>query len=257
MIMINLMPEELRPIKQTPIPYIVAAALSVAMLGVVGFLILASMQQTSFLRAEIAGNQDKLNKLQHIVDEYNQLGEQKVALKDKVETIEEILRGRKIWSEHLNRLSQLTPDNFWYSRIRETVQTFQENVPKLDPKTQQPVMNAKGQLETVRERVSRPVLEIQGYVTTDQEGRANVYELMDNTTNDPEFSRHFELFRPRIEDTQFEDFNVRGFTLEYTIEAGVEDDDEDEEQEVAADEAAAGEAAAESKPAAAPAKEEK
>ncbi|MBI1317926.1 MAG: hypothetical protein GC168_03120 [Candidatus Hydrogenedens sp.] len=226
MIMINLLPEELRPIKRTPVPYMVAVALALGLLAGVGFMILSSMQVTSGLRADIAKNDQLLKGLQHIVDEYNELGEKKVALKDKVETIEEILRDRKIWSEHLDRLSHLTPDNFWYSRIRETTQTFRENRPKIDPKTNKPVMNEKGELETVQERVVRPVLELQGYVTNDAEGRANVYELMDNTTNDPEFSKHFELFRPRIEDTQYQDFNVRGFTLEYTIEAGIDNEEE-------------------------------
>lgn len=220
MILINLLPEELRPIKRTPLPHI--GSLAVLILVVLGVLFLFSQNfaRTASLKADIAQTEADLKGLDHIVAEYNQLGERKLELQDKVATIEEILRDRKIWSQHLHRLAQLTPDNFWYSGIRETRQSFRENVVKRSPKTGEVLMDKKGEPEMELITVQRPVLEIKGYIINDAEGRANVNELLQATTDDPEFSANFELFRPSFEDTVFNGFNVRAFTAEYEITAG-------------------------------------
>lgn len=220
MILINLLPEELRPIKRTPLPHILSLAVLAAV--VVGSLLLFSQSfaRTASLKREIASAEKELDSLKHIVDEYNQLGQRKLELQDKVATIEEILRDRKIWSQHLHRLAQLTPENFWYSGIKETKQTFRENVIKRDEKTGEPVKDKKGELEMEIVTVQKPVLEIRGYIINDEEGRANVNELLQATTEDPEFSANFELFRPSIEDTDFNGFNVRAFTAEFEIKSG-------------------------------------
>jgi len=225
MILINLLPEEFRPIKKTPLPYIGAVLVSIAALAAVGLLIFNAMSETGRLRSEIARNQAELDSKQKIVDRYNELAEKKIGLRDKVETIEEILQGRKIWSRHLHRLAELTPENFWYSRIRETTQTFRESVPKLDPKTGQPITNEDGTIQMEQKRVPRPVLEVQGYVINDEDGRANVSALMEQAEDDANFSRHFELFRTNFEDTEFAGFNVRGFTLEFQIKSDAGEDE--------------------------------
>lgn len=220
MILINLLPEELRPIKRTPVPHIVSVFILILTLLGVGFLFSQNYARTASLKREIAQTEQDLKALSHIVDEYNQLGQRKLELQDKVATIEEILRDRKIWSQHLHRLAQLTPDNFWFSGIRETKQNFRENVIKRDPKTGEVVLNKKGEPEMEIVNVTRSVLEVKGYIINDEEGRANVNELLQATADDPEFSANFELFRPSIEDTVFNGFNVRAFSAEYEIKSG-------------------------------------
>ncbi len=195
------------------------AILLLALLGV-AFLFSQNFARTASLKSQIAQTEQDLKGLSHIVDEYNQLGQRKLDLQDKVATIEEILRDRKIWSQHLHRLAQLTPDNFWYSDIRETRQAFKENVIKRNPKNGEVVLNKKGEPEMELVTVQRPVLEIKGYIINDAEGRANVNELLQATTDDPEFSANFELFRPSFEDTVFNGFNVRAFSAEYEISSG-------------------------------------
>jgi Tfp pilus assembly protein PilN len=220
MILINLLPEELRPIKRTPLPHLLSIAILVAAIVGSGLMFFQTFSKTVSLKRDIAQTEQELDSLSAIVDEYNQLGERKLELQDKVSTIEEILLDRKIWSRHLHRLAQLTPENFWYSGIKETSQTFRENVIKRDPKTGQPVMDKKGEPEMEIATVQKPVLEISGYIINDEEGRANLNELLQATTEDPEFNANFELFRPSIEDTEFNGFNVRGFTAEFEILSG-------------------------------------
>jgi hypothetical protein len=65
--------------------------------------------------------------------------------------------------------------------------------------------------------VSKPVLIISGYIINDDEGRAEINELLQATDEDPEFSRHFELIRPSFNDTDFKGFRVRAFSAEYEI----------------------------------------
>ena len=220
MILINLLPEELRPIKRTPLPHLLSIAILVAAIVGSGLMFFQTFSKTVSLKRDIAQTEQELDSLSAIVDEYNQLGERKLELQDKVSTIEEILLDRKIWSRHLHRLAQLTPENFWYSGIKETSQTFRENVIKRDPKTGQPVMDKKGEPEMEIATVQKPVLEISGYIINDEEGRANLNELLQATTEYPEFNANFELFRPSIEDTEFNGFNVRGFTAEFEILSG-------------------------------------
>lgn len=212
MILINLLPYELRPVKRTPLPYMVSIALWIAAVAGIGLLFMQTMGELSRLDSEIAARKLELNKLAEVVEEHNRLEDQKVRLADKVEIIGEILADRKIWSKHLHKLASLTPENAWYSEILVTSRTIRESVQELDPKTQE--------MRTVVKRVPRPVLEISGYVINDEEGRGNINPLVDNLNEDEGFSDHFEIITTRLSDTEFNGFNVRGFTLEYLIKTG-------------------------------------
>lgn len=220
MIVVNLLPFHLRPIKRTPIPYILSVALALVALGGCASLFLANFSKQLDVDSQIAAANAEYDSLKETVEEYNQLEQKKIALADKVAVIQEILEGRKIWSEHLHRLAELTPKNIWFSQIRLTTVSDKEIVPKIDPKTQKQVINAKTKLpETVVQTVKRPVLEVSGYIINDEQGRANLYQLLNNTSADPSFSQHFEIFSPDIVDTEFEGFMVRSFTLQYLIKS--------------------------------------
>lgn len=222
MIYVNLLPPDLRPIKRTPLPYLVVTAL---IIGAIFFLASTWMR----LYAEVS-NYDKLiaeadaelAELQVVVDEYNALSRQKLSLQDKVSVIEEILDDRKIWSKHLQRIAELTPDNYWYDRIQVVSKTKTERSQKMNKETGEVELDKDGkpQYETIR--VKRPVFEVSGYVIKDDQGEDKVYQLTETTTNDPEFTAHFKLDRASLEDTEFEGYQVRGFTLEYIILQGGE-----------------------------------
>jgi len=158
-----------------------------------------------------------------IVNEYGKLDKKKQELEKRVAVIQEILSDRIIWSENLYQLALLTPENVWYERIRITWQTFPEKVIKRDPKTGKPVIDPRTkEPQTEQKNVKRPILEITGYVISDEHGERQISPLIENTTNQekaPNFVKQFTLMRPKIEDTEFSGFSVRKFTLEYLIEA--------------------------------------
>lgn len=219
MILINLMPPHLRPIKRTPLPHI--GSILILILAVLGmfYLLLEIRGKISDARAELESTTRAYQALEATVREFNELNAQKAALRDKISVIQEILADRIVWSEQLNRLVELTPDNIWYSGIAVTLQNFPERRPKMDPKTNQP-MKEKNSDKVIYEnvQVKRRVLEVSGYVVTDETGRSDVSPLVEASSKDLEFSRYFKLTRPRLQDTEFEGFAVRGFSMEYLIE---------------------------------------
>lgn len=220
MILVNLLPHELRPVKRTPIPYIVVAGLIIAIVFFLGSTWLGLFTELNRVKGEISAKEAELTSLQHIVDEYNALSDSKIALQDKVQVIEEILQGRKIWSEHLQRLTALTPDNYWYDTIKETTKTIPTQVIKKDEKTGKPLLDANGREIYETKRVKTRMLEISGYTIRNEEGNFNVFELSELTSSDEGFNSHFVLESPTIEDTEFDGFEVRRFTLEYIIQQG-------------------------------------
>ena len=219
MILINLLPEEIRPIKRSPLPYIVTGACLVGAIAVMALMFVSSLATQASLRSEFASLESDLAKLKPIVDEHNQLQEKKVVLKEKIETIQIILSDRKIWSEHLHKLASLTPKNVWYSRIRVYSKPDKTTRQKLDPKTNKPEIDPKTkQPKTEIINIRVPVLEVSGYVINDDGGLANVNPLMQATTTDPDFSKHFELDNlSKMEDTEYKGFAVRSFTLQYKV----------------------------------------
>jgi len=212
MININLLPWHLRPIKRSPVPY-------VASLLVVGLvvLVLAGMwvdkqSQIGEQRGILADNTEKLQDLQSIVDEFNQLEKQKIELADKVAIINEILADRIIWSRQLWNVSRLTPDNFWYSSIAVKEKQFTETRKEINPQTKKE--------EVKKITIRRPILELRGYVIEGADGTSDINPLTFKMQDDKEFSSIFQLDLPKFQDTLFEGYKVREFTLEYLINQG-------------------------------------
>ncbi len=219
MILINLMPPHLRPIKRTPLPHIGSILVLLMAIAAMLYLLIGIRAQIGSTRTELEAKTREYQELEDTVREFNELNAQKAALRDKISVIQEILADRIVWSEQLNRLVELTPDNIWFSGVAVTLQNFPERRPKLDPKTNQP-MKEKNSDKVIYEnvQVKKRVLEVSGYAVTDETGRADVNPLTKATSTDIEFGRSFTLIRPRLEDTEFEGFAVRGFSMEYLIE---------------------------------------
>lgn len=220
MIIINLLPENLRPIKRTPLPHMLSVLVMLLAIAALGGLFISVTGQIAGKEAELAKAEQELSGLSAIVEEYNALSAKKQQLEDKISVIQEILSDRIIWSEQLHRLSELTPDNFWYQRIRETSKTVRIERVAIDEKTGEPIRDKNGQEKIVRENVKRPVLEISGYVINDEQGSNTIYPLTYATTQDDHFSETFTLDSPQITDSEYNGYSVRGFVLEYRINTG-------------------------------------
>lgn len=209
MIRINLLPHHLRPVKRTPVPYLVVfAVLALALLGMASIW-LAKQAQIASKQDEYNQHLADLSKLASVVEENNKLVKQKESLAGKMNIIQEIVADRIIWSRELYNISRLTPDNFWYDSIAEKEIPTTRQVKVFNEKTKQE--------ETKTETIKVRVLQIGGYTIEGQDGNRDIYPLTFNMEKDPEFSELFQLNQPKFKDTQFEGFSVRNFTLEYNI----------------------------------------
>ncbi len=209
MILINVLPENLRPVKRTPLPHIISlAVLFLAIAGVLGYY-LQLEAAVAAEQAKQASIEAQYNEKREVVADFNRLTDQKLALQARIETIEDISAGRIIWSRALHRLTELMPENIWITRVRVVNRTRTRVVQVTNPET--------GEVTSERQRVTLPFLEISGNAVRDEQGDFNTAPFSNATAEDPEFSNRFRFDRPSIEPATFEGFEVRSFVFEYEI----------------------------------------
>lgn len=212
MILINLLPEELRPVKRTPIPYILSVmAVALVIMGM-GMVFLVDANNMRIENKNLAKNQKQLELLRPVVDEYNALSAQKEKLAVQVQTIDEIARDRIIWSRQLHNLNRLALKNLWYDAIQVKMKPYVETVTVYDTQQKKNVQKT--------ERKERAVLTVSGYVVPGEDGQSSISPFTLNTDSDEEFANLFMLDLSTFRDTEFEDIDVRSFTLEYIIQPG-------------------------------------
>lgn len=217
MIKINLLPFEQRPITRTPLPHIISLAILLATLVFMGQTYIRLNIELAAADQQIAKQEAALQMLESTVQKYEELEKQKKQLQTMVATIQVILKDRTIWSEHLYKLTTLTPENIWYKRLRLTERRFTEEIPALDAKGA-PVPDPKtGKPKMEKKQVPRSILEVSGYAVDDESGMSSTASLATNTTSDPDFSKIFQLYTSQIEDTEYDGYPVREFIFEYLI----------------------------------------
>lgn len=209
MININLLPTHLRPIKRSPIPYLISIAISALLLAAVG-AIFVQVTATKYSKlAELTALQEEYKKYESVVNESKKIAADEQKIKDKIATIVEIVSDRIIWSRQLWNLSRLAPPNLWYSGFAEDSKEIKETIEEMDPKTKKMVK------KDITKR--RALLRVSGYVITTPELQADVNPFLISTEQDKEFSKLFSLQTPSFKDTLFEDRPVKSFTLEFEI----------------------------------------
>ncbi len=217
MITVNLLPYELRPIKRTPLPYMLSGATFVLVVGVVAIVFVKNIADIAGATRTLNEHKAELSQLQPVVEDYNAIVKKKLQLAEQVQTINEIASDRIIWSRQLFNLNRLVPDNMWYDEIDVGVRPFTETHLVFNERTKQN--------EMVTERVDRQVLALSGYVVPGKDGQASVSPFTLATENDPEFSALFQLELSTFKDTLFEEVGVREFKLEYVIRRGGSEND--------------------------------
>jgi len=217
MITVNLLPYELRPIKRTPLPYILSGATFVLVVGVVAIVFVKNIADIAGATRTLNEHKAELSQLQPVVEDYNAIVKKKLQLAEQVQTINEIASDRIIWSRQLFNLNRLVPDNMWYDEIDVGVRPFTETHLVFNERTKKN--------EMVTERVDRQVLALSGYVVPGEDGQASVSPFTLATENDPEFSELFQLELSTFKDTLFEEVGVREFKLEYVIRRGGSEND--------------------------------
>ncbi len=212
MININLLPHEFRPIKRTPLPYLLTGAIASITVVAIGVVSLINSADVKAANRRLADNKTALTQLKPIVEEYNSISEKKLKLAEQVNTINEIVSDRILWSRQLFNLNRLATENMWYDGIEVAHKQISEKKNVYDPKTKQ--------MKQVSEKVDRRVLTLSGYVIPGDDGVASVNPFTTATEGDEEFSDLFQLDLSTFKDTMFEDVGVREFKLEYLILAG-------------------------------------
>ncbi|MBI5091448.1 MAG: hypothetical protein HZB26_03290 [Candidatus Hydrogenedentes bacterium] len=220
MIVINLLPRHLRPIKRTPLPYILSGLFLL-------LVILASASVWLTTEASIANKKNiyaehkkEMDALQDVVNESNDLVKKKIQLKAKTDTIQEIVRDRIIWSRQLWNLARLAPENLWYDGVSvETVskqQTREVIEETTDPTTKQKVKKTVQKQETVQV----PVLKVSGSVIPGADGANDVSPLLLVTEKDPEFAAMFKIDDQEVKNEVVDGRQTKHFVLSFVILSG-------------------------------------
>lgn len=212
MIRINLLPYHLRPIKRTPIPYIISGLVLIIALLVMAAMFISKQSVIGEKRRLHAEYTEELATLDVIVKKANELAIQKEQLAEKIKTIDEIVRDRITWSRQLWNLSRLAPENLWFSDISVETKHIRERRTEIDPKT--------NQLKTTDVTIQRSMLKVSGYVIEGPDGSNDVSPFALATEQDPEFSKLFQIETSSLKDMDFEGYSVKSFTLEYRIWSG-------------------------------------
>lgn len=215
MITVNLLPYELRPIKRTPLPYILCTLLLFGALFACFKININDNQAREESETTLRKNQEELASLQPSIDKHNKLAEESEILVMRLRTIKEIASNRIIWSQQLYNLTRLSADkNMWFDSISVKQRPYTATESVYDPETK------KSTEKTIRKY--QPILTLKGYVASGTDGRATISLFMDATDNDAEFSAKFTPESPAFADTEFEGTPVREFTLQYVVSQGVE-----------------------------------
>ncbi len=222
MIVVNLLPVHLRPVKRTPIPYIVSGLIFILVI-----LFMGSMWWSA--RGALAAQEDVLEDYEaqlaefgDVAEEFEELQEQKEQLKKRIDIINDIVRDRIVWSIQLARLSKLLPENFWLGGVEVEEQTVRRTT----------YVQSKKKGKKVQKQITekRRVLVVSGYAKPDEEGNRSVYPLIYATQSDPVFSEMFTVLplKKVSSDRVFNNQPVTEFTIEYEINTRDEDEEKDE-----------------------------
>lgn len=218
MITINLLPVELRPIKRTPIPYILCVALMIGAVLLCFQIFVADTLAYKNITDDLAKNKEELDSLKPSVDKYNELYEEKKLLATQLETINDIVSDRIYWSYQLHNLARLSEDkNMWFDKIQVKTVTTNEMRSEYNPQTDKTTKK--------RVRISTPVLSITGFVASGVDGKFSISDFMAAADNDPEFSAQFKQETGSFVDTEIKDARdqgqkVREFELKYNFNSG-------------------------------------
>ncbi len=209
MITINLLPHDLRPIKRTPLPYIVGVLILAGVLLTISTMFIKKQGEISTAEATLSKNQADLVGLDPIVKEANGLAQKEKLLAVQAETIKEIVNDRIIWSRQLHNLSRLAKDNMWYKSIMQTTKQYVEMKQEYDPKTKKMIMKT--------DNVTLPVLVIKGYVVAGVDNEIGTNPIIEAFQSDPEFSKLFVLDPPTTGQDFIDDLRVTTFEIPFKI----------------------------------------
>lgn len=126
---INLLPSQQRSRTATgaeSVWFLLALGLAVAALAMLGAREIVQRGRLEKLRNEIVNDRDRLTVEQQTaaaaVGRLTSLANEKAALQARLDTLAALQQGRRLWSELLVRISQLTPEGLWLTAVESGAQ---------------------------------------------------------------------------------------------------------------------------------------
>ena len=218
MITVNLLPEALRPIKRTPLPYMAAIAVLILAILVMGKVGLGKQVEIGEQEKLYAEKKEELEALNKVVEDFNTLSSQKEQLVTMVAVIKDITDNRIIWSDKLHQLSVLMPKNIWLSSIREYTKPDFEMVQKIGPDGKPAIDRTTKKPLMERRTFQKLMLEVEGFARPREDGEREVEPFIDALSTDEDFAARFHLDNPTLDYKDDDQGNsIRTFTFEFTI----------------------------------------
>ena len=214
MINVNLLPPGLRPVRRSPLPYIVVGIAAGAVLVILLSVWMTTTVQLDNKRVKLEESKAELERVRESALEVKELEAKQASIAAKRKAIEQITSDRLVWSRQLYYLAKLMPDQVWLKDIQVETKTRRKEVPVPDAK--------EGEPKTKLVPVPYQSLKLCGYALSYQEemGVNLVGVLVCAIENAPQFSEHFIEPEPRlVEDEEFGGVNVKEFEVNCEIVA--------------------------------------
>ena len=217
MIDINLIPKDLIPKKRNFLPHLILAALAVILLSLYGSSLAITYAELGSKDGEIQSLKNDIAKLDYVVEQLDELQQQKNLVEDKEKAVNQITSGRTVWSHELYILAGLMPKEIWLEKLELSSRRRPVTVVVPNPKAGQ-----KGQPDTLSkiELRSFPALRITGYALSPhrEKGVSLVGELIANMKSNEVFSMRFISPEMRtIERKDYRDETVMKFVMDCEI----------------------------------------
>ena len=189
MISINLLPKELIPKQRNFIPYIVLAGVAAVLFITFGTKLTISAVDLGNRGKDLLAIEGDIARLQDIVNQVEQLEQEKLLVTKKEEAVKQIMSGRTLWSHELYTLAGLVPKGVWLDEIKISTRKRAVTVQMPNPNRR------AGQPPTIEKTVikSFPALRMTGYALSPQreKGLSLIGEFIRNVKTDEIFSLRF------------------------------------------------------------------
>ncbi len=212
MINVNLLPPELRPLRKSPLPYIVVAIVAAAVVIALVSMYTANQIQVASKQRKLEDLKTELQRVREAAEHVRELEakEASIAIKDKA--IKDITSDSIIWSEQLYYLARLMPEQVWLKGIdvETKSRTIMVDVP--DAK--------EGEPKTKPKVIPYQSLKLTGYALSHAEeiGVNYVGVFVRAIEDDAQFSSIFTSPDPRlVKHEEFGDVHVKEFEVNCQI----------------------------------------
>lgn len=212
MINVNLLPPELRPLRRSPLPYIVVAIVGAAVILALLSMYTANQIQVANKHRQLEDLKAELQRVREAAEQVKELEAKEASIAIKDRAIKDITSDRIIWAEQLHYLARLMPGQVWLKDIEVETKSRTIMVDVPDAK--------EGEPKTKPKVIPYQSLKLTGYALSHAEeiGVNLVGVFVRAIEDDAQFSSIFASPEPRlVKDEEFGDVHVKEFEVNCEI----------------------------------------